>query len=110
MINIHQLSFSYRKKQPLFNKLDITLEPGYIYGLLGRNGAGKTSLLRLMSGLLFAQSGTCRVNGHNPAKRSPDFLSEVFFIPEEFDLPPSKHSRIRSGQCPILSQFQPATV
>ncbi len=88
MIHFNNVGFTYRRRNMLFDNLNLTLKPGCVYGLLGRNGAGKTSLLRLMSGLLFAQKGNCTVNGHNPAKRSPDFLSEVFFIPEEFELPP----------------------
>lgn len=88
MIHLHQLHFGYgRKKKPLFEGLDLELSAGNIYGLLGRNGAGKTSLLKIMSGLLFPKSGTCTIMEHTPAHRTPRFLQELFFVPEEFFLP-----------------------
>ena len=44
MIDIQSLSFSYSRKQRLFEDLDLELEHGKIYGLLGKNGTGKTTL------------------------------------------------------------------
>ncbi len=87
MISIKNLSFFYQKSEPLFESLDIELKPGNIYGLLGKNGAGKTTLMKLISGLLFPKSGSIDVFGHLPKKRTPDFLSDIFFLPEEFFLP-----------------------
>ncbi len=87
MISIKNLSFFYQKNVPLFESLDIELTPGNIYGLLGKNGAGKTTLMKLISGLLFPKSGSIDVFGHLPQKRTPDFLSDIFFLPEEFFLP-----------------------
>ncbi|OQY34619.1 MAG: hypothetical protein B6241_04130 [Spirochaetaceae bacterium 4572_59] len=86
MISIKNLNFSYDKKKVL-NKLDLNLKKGNIYGLLGRNGAGKTTLLKLISGELFQQKGSMQVMSHNPANRTPSFLSDIFYIPEEFSLP-----------------------
>jgi len=90
MISINNLSFFYQKKEPLFESLDIELKPGNIYGLLGKNGAGKTTLMKLMSGLLFPKSGSIDIFGHLPQERNPDFLSDIFFLPEEFFLPDLK--------------------
>ena len=84
MIKISNLSFGYKKKSELFSDLNIELEAGNIYGLLGKNGAGKTTLLKIISGLLFPQRGTCNVLGFSPQKREPDFLSQIYYIPEEF--------------------------
>jgi len=42
MIEIKGMAFGY-KRQKLFEGLDLFLEPGNIYGLLGKNGAGKTT-------------------------------------------------------------------
>lgn len=86
MVNIRELNFSYRRKQ-VFSNLNLTLQAGHIYGLLGRNGTGKSTLLRNIAGLLFPDSGTITVNGHVPGERKPAFLSELFIIPEEFFLP-----------------------
>jgi ABC-2 type transport system ATP-binding protein len=88
MIQIENLSFQYTKKQLLFEDLSLGLKPGNIYGLLGQNGAGKTTLLKIISGLLFPTHGKIEVNGFRPGNRYPRFLREVFFVAEEFDLPP----------------------
>jgi len=90
MISIKNLSFFYQKKEPLIKSLDLKLKPGNIYGLLGKNGAGKTTLMKLISGLLFPKSGIIDVFGHTPQERNPDFLSDIFFLPEEFFLPDLK--------------------
>ena len=87
MIELTNLSFGYSKKPLLFWNLNLNLEAGHIYGLLGKNGAGKSTLLKNIAGLVFPTEGVCKVNGHNAAKRLPSFLQELFFIPEEMDLP-----------------------
>ncbi|MEL6592803.1 MAG: ATP-binding cassette domain-containing protein, partial [Bacteroidota bacterium] len=43
--------------------------------------------LKVMSGLLFAKAGEISIMDHNPARRRPEFLREIFFVPEEFVLP-----------------------
>ncbi|MCE7070972.1 ABC transporter ATP-binding protein [Dyadobacter sp. CY327] len=87
MIQLDRVTFGYSKKKKLFENLSINLEAGHIYGLLGRNGAGKSSLLRNMVGLLFPQQGQINVVGYEPKKRLPAFLQDVFFLPEEIYLP-----------------------
>lgn len=86
MISIQNLSFAYRKK-PVFDGLNLQFEAGHVYGLLGKNGTGKSSLLRNIAGLLFPQKGSITVNGHTPFKRLPVFLEDIFMVPEEFYLP-----------------------
>ena len=87
MVNISNLTFSYGK-QKLFDNISLELKPGRIYGLLGKNGSGKSTLLKCIIGLVFAKSGTCEVNGLASKNRSPKFLQEVFFLPEDVYLPP----------------------
>lgn len=87
MVSIHNLHFSYRRK-PVFKGLTLELEPRHIYGLLGRNGMGKSTLLRSIAGFLFPQQGEIAVLGFQPRKRQPDFLQRVFLLPEEFSMPP----------------------
>jgi len=86
MVIIEKINFWYKRNRILFNDLDLELNPGNIYGLLGRNGAGKTSLLKIISGLLFPKSGSVEVFGNDSTKRLPAFLQDIFFIPEEFSL------------------------
>jgi len=86
MIHIDELSFYYRKGIPVFNNVSFRMKSG-IYGLLGENGVGKSTLLRIISGLLFPKSGNCKVLGDESYKRLPRMYSNLFFLPEEFELP-----------------------
>ncbi len=82
MINIDKLAFSYGTKEVLRN-ITMDLEPGRIYGLLGENGVGKTTLLTLLCGLKKPQSGTISADGHDPYKREPSLLQEQYYLPDE---------------------------
>jgi ABC-2 type transport system ATP-binding protein len=86
MVTIQDFYFSYRRK-PVFTGLNLDLRPGYIYGLLGKNGTGKSTLLRNIAGLLFPQRGRIEVLGYTPASRQPAFLQKVFLLPEDLYLP-----------------------
>lgn len=83
MINIQQLDFSYSKRTELIKNLSLQLESGRIHGLLGKNGEGKSTLLKLISGLVFPQQGTINVMNFDPQKRRPEMLQEIFFLAEE---------------------------
>ncbi|WP_297335264.1 ABC transporter ATP-binding protein [Algoriphagus sp.] len=89
MIRIENLHFRYPKKSPLFSALSWEIPTGNIVGLLGKNGAGKSSFLRVISGLLFPQKGAVIVEEYSPKERQPEFLKEVFFVPDECYLPAS---------------------
>ena len=84
MIKIDNLSFKYGKKEVL-NDISMKLEAGKIYGLLGENGVGKTTLLKIISGLQKPWKGSCSVFGEDPFKRTPSFLSRIFYLPEELE-------------------------
>ena len=87
MIEIKNLSFGYKKNKNLFNDLNLSIHKGSIYGLLGRNGAGKTTLLKQIVGLLHPSKGECLVFDNPASERLPQVLNNIYFIPEEFDLP-----------------------
>lgn len=108
MIRLNQVSFGYSKRHMLFENLDLHLDPGHIYGLLGKNGAGKSSLLRNITGLLFPLSGKIQVGGHEPQKRLPAFLQDIFFIPEEIYLPSVSIDKYVSLMAPFYPKFDEA--
>ena len=110
MIQINHLNFGYRKQALLFEDLSLTLKPGSITGLLGKNGAGKTSLLKIIAGLLFPLSGEVNVLSHTPGKRQPSFLKDVFFVPEEFHLPSLSIRDLINANSAFYPQFDPALI
>lgn len=86
MIEINNLDFSYRK-MPVFHDISIRFRPGNIYGLLGENGVGKTTLLKIICGLQQPQQGRCTVDGLDSFDRKPQFLQRIVFMPDEVVLP-----------------------
>ncbi|MBS1611089.1 MAG: ATP-binding cassette domain-containing protein [Bacteroidetes bacterium] len=104
MVSIQDLHFSYKQKK-VFSGLSLELRPGYIYGLLGKNGTGKSTLLRGIAGLLFPDKGIIKVLGHIPGKRQPVFLEDVFMVPEEFHLPNVPLDYLVKHQAPFYPKF-----
>ena len=82
MIEINDLAFSYGKT-PILKSITTTLEEGRIYGLLGENGVGKTTLLTLLCGLKKVCSGSITTDGENPFDRTPTLLQNQFYLPDE---------------------------
>lgn len=67
ILQAHGLTKEYRNTIAL-DHIDLQIEKGKIYGFIGRNGAGKTTFLRLVTGLAFPTSGTLALWGENAAK------------------------------------------
>ena len=82
MIKINQLGFSYGAF-PVLKNISLEISEGNIYGLLGENGVGKTTLLTLLCGLKKPKEGTITVDGHNPFDREPSLLQSQFYLPDE---------------------------
>lgn len=82
MISVKNLSFSYGSTEVL-KDISLEVKGGSIYGLLGENGVGKTTLLTLLCGLKKPQKGSIDVDGRDPFKREPSLLAEQFYLPDE---------------------------
>jgi len=106
MINIQNLSFHYKKKSPLFNDFSLEVESGRIVGLLGKNGAGKSTLLNLLAGLSHPTKGEINVNGFIPFQRNPNYLADIYMVPEEFAFPPISISTYVKAFSPLYPNFE----
>ena len=106
MLQINQISFSYNKKAgDLFSDFSLNLEAGNVYGLLGKNGAGKSTLIYLMTGLLTPKSGEVLFDGENVRRRLPKTMSDIYLVPEEFDLPRLTIKEYVSLNSPFYPRF-----
>ena len=82
MIEINDLGFSYGQN-PVLKNISMKLNEGRIYGLLGENGVGKTTLLTLLCGLKKPQTGSIDIDGYNPYDRKPSFLANQYYLSDE---------------------------
>lgn len=87
MLEVKNLSFGYNSKQNVVENLSLQFQDGGVYGLLGKNGTGKSTLLYLMMGLLRPKQGEVLLDGNNTFDRDPETLKDMFIVPEEYDLP-----------------------
>lgn len=88
MIEVSNVSFKYPgSKAPVFTDFSVSMAPGRVYGLLGKNGTGKSTLLYLIAGLLRPQRGSVAVDGVDATRRRVETLREMYIVPEEFFLP-----------------------
>jgi len=82
MIKVQNLGFSYGNNEVL-KHISMEIREGNIYGLLGENGVGKTTLLTLLCGLKKPQSGFIDVDGETPFDRKPALLADQFYLADE---------------------------
>ena len=105
MIDIKNVDFSYSRNTKLLSDLSLKLETGRIHGLLGKNGEGKSTLLKLISGLVFPLKGTIDVMGFNPQRRDPEMLQDIFFLPEELPQIPLSIQNYENVYAPLYPNF-----
>lgn len=87
MIKLTNLEAGYKKKHPVLRGLSTHIERGNIYGLLGSNGVGKTTLLNTIAGVLDPLSGELSVMGHTPSAHTRQFFEQIYYITDEVELP-----------------------
>jgi len=105
MIDIKNVDFSYSRNAKLLSGLSLKLETGRIHGLLGKNGEGKSTLLKLISGLVFPIHGSIDVMGFDPQKRTPEMLQDIFFLPEELPQLPLSIKNYEEVYAPFYPNF-----
>ena len=106
MLKINDLSFSYNGKScKVFSDFSLSFEKGAVYGLLGKNGTGKSTLLYLITGLLHPQQGSVLFKGEEVRRRLPSTLSDVFIVPEEFEFPSMSMKQYVKLNAPFYPNF-----
>ena len=75
-------------KMVALKELDLCIEPGEILGLVGPDGAGKTTALRLMEAVMRPSSGNVRVAGFDSVKQAESIRAHVGYMPQRFSLYP----------------------
>ncbi len=81
MIKIEHLTKKYGDRVAV-DDLNLTIEPGRIYGFLGPNGAGKSTTMNIITGYLAATEGTVTINGHDSVKEAVKAKSCIGYLPE----------------------------
>ncbi len=108
MISVKNIDFKYAgQKNLVFHDFSLQLNENNIYGLLGKNGTGKSTLLYLIAGLLRPSRGEVSIEGIPSKARRPEVLQELFIVPEEFDMPQmtlSQYVKIHKPFYPNFSQ------
>lgn len=67
--------------------LSLAVPKGAVFGLLGENGSGKTTSIKMMMGALFPQEGTVRLFGVDPGGMAPETRSRIAYVADEVALP-----------------------
>ncbi|MCR5596054.1 MAG: ABC transporter ATP-binding protein [Lachnospiraceae bacterium] len=81
MIEISHLTKKYGDHTAV-DDLNLTIEPGRIYGFLGPNGAGKSTTMNMITGYLAATEGTVTIDGHDIYKEANKAKSHIGYLPE----------------------------
>lgn len=84
-IEIDRVCKSYGAVQAL-NEVSLSVEPGEIYGLIGPDGAGKTSLFRILVTLLVPDRGSARIEGYDVVRDYRTIRSRIGYMPGRFSL------------------------
>ena len=85
MIEFQNVSFSYDGKTPVVQKIDLVIEKGETVGLIGANGAGKSTIMKLMLGLLVGE-GSIFVDGIQVKKQNfPEIRRKTGYVLQDSD-------------------------
>lgn len=84
-VSVQNIKKSYKTVQAL-NGISFDVEQGEIYGIIGPDGAGKTSLFRILTTLLLADSGSATVDGLDIVKDYKEIRNRIGYMPGKFSL------------------------
>lgn len=105
-LQVHDLSFHYRKSNPVLEQINLQVAPGEVLGLLGPNGTGKTTLLKCIQHVLIPQQGTVSVDGTDIRQlHAKQRAKLIAYVPQSLQtvFPISVVDFVFSGRTPFLS-------
>lgn len=105
MVTTNDLSFSYKRSKQLLQNINLHLPKGSIYGVFGKNGVGKSTLLKLISGLIFPNKGSISVMGYSPRERAVPLLENLYYIPEKMPTTKLSIRQYEKGYAPFYPHF-----
>ena len=73
-------------EQTALNGVDLTIEDGEFFGLLGSNGAGKTTMIRILSTLMLPTSGEIKVTGQKLTRANVEMKKKITVMTQEYTL------------------------
>ena len=85
MIEVRNLAFSYSRRQVL-RDVSFVVSPGEVVSIVGANGAGKTTILRILATLAVPDSGTVMVDGQDALARPLRYRRQIGYLPERVAL------------------------
>ena len=85
VIETHDLTKRF-KKVTAVDGLDLSVRPGEIFGLLGPDGAGKTTTIRMLCAIMDPSAGSARVAGFDTVKGAEDIKKRIGYMPQQFSL------------------------
>ncbi len=89
MITLNHISKTYGKEKKIaVDDISFSVNRAEIFGLIGPDGAGKSSIFRILTTLLLADSGTATVDGHDVVKNYKNIRESVGYMPGKFSLYP----------------------
>jgi ABC-2 type transport system ATP-binding protein len=86
MLNIQNLTKVYSGSKRAVDNLSLTVQAGDLYGFIGHNGAGKSTTLRAVAGILAFEGGTITIDGHDIQKQPVAAKRITAFLPDNPDL------------------------
>ena len=100
IIETHNLNFSYNG-QPVISGVNLKIQSGDFMAMIGPNGGGKTTLLKLMLGLLKADSGSIRIFGKPPKEVS----YRIGYVPQDIHI--NQNFPISSSDVVLMGKLKP---
>lgn len=82
MIELKNISKSYKKGQKVIDNINLKIEDGEIFGFLGPNGAGKTTTIKMITGILEIDKGDILVDGKSITKQPVEAKKQIGFVPD----------------------------